>query len=105
MLRLGLFSYSIYLIHAPIIGVLNKYLIGSLGISALAKFGLLLVVAVPLVLLLSYAFHLLFEAPFLRHRGMRALREIPGVQMILRGRGASTVPPTDVAMARGHGSD
>jgi len=46
-----------------------------------------------------------FEAPFLRHRGMRALREIPGVQMILRGRGASTVPPTDVAMARGHGSD
>jgi peptidoglycan/LPS O-acetylase OafA/YrhL len=105
MLRLGLFSYSIYLIHAPILGVLNKYVIGPLGIPALAKFGLLLVVAVPLVLLLSYGFHLLFEAPFLRHRGMRALREIPGVQMILRGRGASTVPPTDVAMARGHGSD
>jgi peptidoglycan/LPS O-acetylase OafA/YrhL len=105
MLRLGLFSYSIYLIHAPIIALLNKYVIGSLGISALAKFGLLLVVAVPLVLLLSYAFHLLFEAPFLRHRGMRALREIPGMQMILRGRGPSTVPPTDVAMARGHGSD
>jgi len=105
MLRLGLFSYSIYLIHAPIIAVLDKYVIGSLGISAPAKFGLLLVVAVPLVLLLSYAFHLLFEAPFLRHRGRRALREIPGVQMILRGRGASTVPPTDVAMARGHGSD
>ena len=105
MLRLGLFSYSIYLLHGPILGVLNKYLIGPLGIPALAKFGLLLVVGLPLVLVLCYGFHLLFEAPFLRHRGMRALREIPGMQMILRGRGPSTVPPTDVAMARGHGSD
>jgi peptidoglycan/LPS O-acetylase OafA/YrhL len=105
MLRLGLFSYSIYLMHAPILGVLNKYLIGPLGIPALAKFGLLLVVGLPLVLVLCYGFHLLFEAPFLRHRGVRALQEIPGVQLILRGRGASTVPATEVAMARGHGGD
>ena len=46
MLRLGLFSYSIYLLHGPILAVLNKYLIGPLGIPALAKFGLLLVVGV-----------------------------------------------------------
>jgi peptidoglycan/LPS O-acetylase OafA/YrhL len=105
MLRLGLFSYSIYLMHAPILGVLNKYLVGPLGIPALAKFGLLVVVGLPLVLVLCYAFHLVFEAPFLRQRGRRALREIPGMQMILPGRGASKVPPTAVAMARGHGGD
>ncbi len=105
MLRLGLFSYSIYLLHGPILGVLDKYLIGPLGIPALAQFGLLLVVGLPLVLVLCYGFHLLFEAPFLRHRGIRALREIPGIQMILPRRGASTVPPTEVAVARGHGGD
>ena len=105
MLRLGLFSYSIYLLHGPILGVLNQYLIDPLGIPALAKFGLLLVVGLPLVLVLCYGFHLLFEAPFLRHRGVRALREIPGIQMILPRRGGPTVPPPEVATARGHGGN
>ncbi len=85
--------------------MLNQYLIDPLGIPALAKFGLLLVVGLPLVLVLCYGFHLLFEAPFLRHRGVRALREIPGIQMILPRRGGPTVPPPEVATARGHGGN
>jgi peptidoglycan/LPS O-acetylase OafA/YrhL len=99
-LRLGLFSYSIYLLHAPILGVLNKYLVRPMDIPALAKFGLLLLIGLPLVLVLSYAFHLVFEAPFLRHRGMRAFGEVPGVQRILRRPRTPAVRPAEVAAAR-----
>jgi peptidoglycan/LPS O-acetylase OafA/YrhL len=99
-LRLGLFSYSIYLLHGPILGVLDKHLLGSVGLPALAKFGLLLAIGVPIVLVLCYGFHLVFEAPFLRHRGIRAFREIPGAQIIVRGRRAPAVQPPEVATAR-----
>jgi peptidoglycan/LPS O-acetylase OafA/YrhL len=99
-LRLGLFSYSIYLLHDPILGVLNKYLVRPMDIPALARFGLLLAIGLPLVLALSYAFHLMFEAPFLRHRGVRAFREVPGVQRILRHRRSPAVRPAEVVAAR-----
>ena len=62
-LRLGLFSYSIYLLHGPILGVVDKYVVGPIDIPALAKFGLLLLIGVPLVLVLCYGFHLVFERP------------------------------------------
>ena len=74
---LGLFSYSIYLIHAPIVGVLEKDLIGPMDARPLAAFGLMLAIGLPVVLALCYAFHLLFEAPFLQHRSLSALRTLP----------------------------
>jgi peptidoglycan/LPS O-acetylase OafA/YrhL len=75
-LWLGLFSYSIYLIHDPILGVLDKYAFGPLDLSPLATFGLTLALGVPVILALCYGFHLLFEAPFLRHRSLSALRTL-----------------------------
>jgi peptidoglycan/LPS O-acetylase OafA/YrhL len=75
-LKLGLFSYSIYLMHAPIVGVLEAYVVGPLGVPPLARFGVMLAVGLPVVLAACYGFHLLFEAPFLRHRDARALRAI-----------------------------
>jgi peptidoglycan/LPS O-acetylase OafA/YrhL len=92
MLRLGLFSYSIYLLHSPILGVLNKDVVGPMDLSPLARFGVLIAIGVPLVLGLCYAFHLVFEAPFLRHRGMSAFREIPGARRLWRGRGPVPLP-------------
>jgi peptidoglycan/LPS O-acetylase OafA/YrhL len=98
--RLGLFSYSIYLIHGPIVGLLGKYVIGPTGLPALAQFALFLVIGLPVVLVLCYGFHLLFEAPFLRYRDMRALRSLPVVQ-ILRGRRVPESPrPAKVTTAR-----
>jgi peptidoglycan/LPS O-acetylase OafA/YrhL len=85
-LRIGLFSYSIYLIHAPIVSVLDKYGFAKLGLDPLAKFGAMVVVGGPLILGLSYGFHLLFEAPFLRHRSLSALRELPVLQPFARRR-------------------
>ena len=49
-------------------------------------FAILLLVAVPVILAVCYAFHLMFEAPFLAHRDFRALRAIPGVDWILARR-------------------
>jgi peptidoglycan/LPS O-acetylase OafA/YrhL len=89
--RLGLFSYSIYLIHGPIIALLGKYVIGPMEVPALVQFSLFLVIGLPVVLVLCYGFHLLFEAPFLRYRDMQALRSLPIVQ-ILRRRSRSGRP-------------
>jgi peptidoglycan/LPS O-acetylase OafA/YrhL len=89
---LGLFSYSIYLVHDPIVGVLSKYAIGPMDLPPLAAFGLMLVVGLPLVLAFCYGFHLLFEAPFLRHRSFSALRTLPIVRLIPGRRRQAAVP-------------
>jgi peptidoglycan/LPS O-acetylase OafA/YrhL len=83
-LWLGLFSYSIYLVHAPIVGILDKYGFGAMGLPPLAAFGLMLAVGLPLILGLCYAFHLAFEAPFLRNRSLGALRTMPFLRLFPR---------------------
>jgi peptidoglycan/LPS O-acetylase OafA/YrhL len=81
-LRLGLFSYSLYLVHAPLIGLIHKYAIAPYDLSALEQFAVLIAVGLPLILLFAYGFHLLFEAPFLRSRSWSALGEHPLVRTL-----------------------
>jgi peptidoglycan/LPS O-acetylase OafA/YrhL len=98
LMFLGLFSYSIYLIHDPIVGTLHKYIFGPLDVSPLATFAISLALGLPLVLTFCYGFHLLFEAPFLRHRHLSAVKTIPIVQFWLergRRRGARPVAPVE----------
>jgi peptidoglycan/LPS O-acetylase OafA/YrhL len=98
LMWLGLFSYSIYLIHDPIVGVLDKYAFGPMDVSPLATFGLSLALGVPVVLAFCYGFHLLFEAPFLRQRHLSALRTLPIVRLWpQRGkqRGARPLAPAE----------
>jgi peptidoglycan/LPS O-acetylase OafA/YrhL len=83
-LWLGLFSYSIYLVHAPLVGVLDKYAFGPLDLSPLATFGVMLAVGLPLILACCYGFHLLFEAPFLGRRDLSALRTLPIIRVLPR---------------------
>ena len=90
-LRLGVFSYSIYLVHGPIVVALNEHVVSRLDIPAADRFALLLVIGLPLVMVLSYSFHLLFEAPFLRHRDRRALRDLLVVGLFRRGPRAGAV--------------
>ena len=97
-LWLGLFSYSIYLLHDPIVGVLDKYAFGPLNLAPLPTFGLTLVLGLPVIVALCYGFHLLFEAPFLRQRGVAALRTMPLVRPWLR-RSASPTPAAPPAAA------
>ncbi len=64
MMTLGAFSYSLYLVHFPILikmqDILHKH-----GTPHLAQFFLLLFVGAPLCLGLAYLFHLAFERPFM----------------------------------------
>jgi peptidoglycan/LPS O-acetylase OafA/YrhL len=102
-LRLGLFSYSIYLIHGPILAMLATYVIRPSGLTGVPEFALFLVIGLPLVLIVAYGFHLLFEAPFLRYRDMRSLRELPIARIRLprRTRVTRTLPEIVTAVDEG----
>jgi peptidoglycan/LPS O-acetylase OafA/YrhL len=61
---LGIFSYSLYLIHAPVLA-LYQLLLNSLALSLMAK-GLLLFTIGPLLVLgVTYVFHTLIEKRFM----------------------------------------
>ncbi len=60
----GIFSYSVYLIHEPLIIALRRYVVTQ-PLPNTANAGLELGIMVPLMLLLGYGFHLLFERPFM----------------------------------------
>lgn len=78
---LGVFSYSLYLVHAPVLGLLDLAL-RPFGLSGVARLALLIGVGVPLALGASYLFYLAFERPFLTARkrsgGTAALPEAAG---------------------------
>lgn len=65
LLRVGAFSYSLYLVHAPIIAVLDKYVVRQITSDAEMRFVLLLAIATPVCLGLAHRFYLWFERPFI----------------------------------------
>ncbi len=91
-LRIGLFSYSIYLLHGPIVALLDEDLLRPMHLAPLVTFGVLLVVGIPLILGVCYVFHLMFEAPFLHRRDIGAVREMPIVRHVLSARRALGAP-------------
>lgn len=64
-LKLGLFSYSIYLIHSPFLALFNLL---SLDLSMPMSFQWMLMegLVVPAILLISYGFYLLVEKRFVK---------------------------------------
>ncbi len=65
--RLGRFSYSLYLIHFPILRLLVGITSGFTDSIAIQG-ALALFVYIPLTVLAAYAFHLKFELPFQRRK-------------------------------------
>jgi peptidoglycan/LPS O-acetylase OafA/YrhL len=63
-MKLGLFSYSIYLMHCPVLKALNLP-IKDAQLSPVLSFALLIGVALPAALLFCYGFHRVFERPFM----------------------------------------
>ncbi|MBA3921944.1 MAG: acyltransferase [Nostocaceae cyanobacterium] len=64
VVTLGMFSYSLYIIHAPVVWLVHQLLLYqklSPTLMAVKWF----VYAVPLSLLIAYLFHLIFERPFM----------------------------------------
>lgn len=62
----GAFSYSLYLIHAPLIQLIWQYLLHPLHMPDVIMYVLLLAVGTPLIVGIAYLFYLLFERPFIR---------------------------------------
>jgi peptidoglycan/LPS O-acetylase OafA/YrhL len=65
LVTIGTFSYSLYLIHAPLLQILWQYVLEPFGVDPTLRFYFLMTIGVGLVLALSYLFFLAVEAPFL----------------------------------------
>lgn len=72
--RLGAFSYSLYLVHAPIVVAINEKIVAPHTPSGLPTFGVTLLLAVPVALLTARLFAAAFEIPFQQYRDWASLR-------------------------------
>lgn len=71
--RLGRFSYSLYLVHAPIVVAVSTRLVAP-RVTGVGGFLVTLAVAVPVAVGTAWAFSAVFEAPFQRYRAWAPLR-------------------------------
>jgi peptidoglycan/LPS O-acetylase OafA/YrhL len=69
----GLFSYSLYLTHAPVLQIVWQYGVRPIQLGPNAELAVTIVAATAGSLAFAFGFHLLFERPFLNHRSVRAL--------------------------------
>lgn len=69
LVTIGLFAYSIYLMHAPLIQLLWLYVFQNLPVAADLQILLLWVAAPPVIVTACYGFFLIAERPFLRAPG------------------------------------
>lgn len=68
LVAMGEFAFSLYLVHAPILSLVSVHFIEPNGWTGDTAFWILLAVGVPLAVLMSFVFFLLFERPFLSVR-------------------------------------
>jgi peptidoglycan/LPS O-acetylase OafA/YrhL len=71
--RLGAFSYSLYLVHAPIVVAVGALVVIPRAGTGTRALLLMLAIALPLALLVSRAFAAVFDLPFQRHKSWSAL--------------------------------
>ncbi|MFC4784707.1 acyltransferase family protein [Nocardioides sp. MAHUQ-72] len=87
----GLFSYTIYLVHLPVLWLLWHFVVEPSGLGVPGRFALLLALCVPAVIAFSYLFSLAFERPFLTHRTFRS-----SLDLVLRRGRTHPVPQEEV---------
>jgi len=72
---IGSFSYSIYLIHAPLLELIWVYIVHPLHLSPVRSLLLQGAVGMTVVVVVAYLFYLAFERPFIGPPGGRRSRE------------------------------
>lgn len=94
--RLGSFSYSMYLVHLPLLTLLSYYVLDSTSLDGVSLFAVMLATGVPTVLVGSWLFYLVFERPFVENRSLPELRRaVTG-----SGRGGEERRPVVVEVVR-----
>jgi peptidoglycan/LPS O-acetylase OafA/YrhL len=76
LLSVGRFSYSLYLVHAPLLILAWVYVVGPLDLPSGAKLAMMMGLVVPAVVAVSYGFFVAVERPFLEHRSWAELRTL-----------------------------
>jgi peptidoglycan/LPS O-acetylase OafA/YrhL len=62
---IGTFSYSLYLIHAPLLQIIWQYVVHPLNLGKVFEFVLLSLIGTPLIIVAAYIFFFYCEWPFL----------------------------------------
>lgn len=75
MIRLGLFSYSIYLLHSPLLALANLLLL-PLGLPLIGQWAVMTFAVVPVVVMVCYGFFFVVERKFLNTRQRHAETEL-----------------------------
>lgn len=77
LVQVGNWSYSLYLVHSPIIGIVNLLLL-PVPMPLAARFALLACVGLPIAAAVSYGFHRLVERRFMtsHQQQVRALEHV-----------------------------
>ena len=68
LVAIGGFSYSLYLVHAPLQHLVVEQVFWRAGLGPALEFPAMVLVADPLIIAFAYAFHRAFERPFLPSR-------------------------------------
>jgi peptidoglycan/LPS O-acetylase OafA/YrhL len=91
---IGTFSYSVYLIHAPLLQIMWQYALRPAHLGSVAMFAALLMPGGLLVLAVSYGFFRLFEEPFMRQPSRRLERPSMPLDKPERSRMGGVRPPS-----------
>lgn len=75
----GIFAYSIYLIHAPLLHMIAVYIIAPFHLTDFAASAVLILGGTAVIIGIAYLFFLLFERPFLVKRTVNKLQSVPAV--------------------------
>jgi peptidoglycan/LPS O-acetylase OafA/YrhL len=97
---IGMFSYSLYLIHAPLLQAQWQYALRPRHLGSGLTFTLLAVIGVPLVLLAAYLFHRTCERPFMNRRARPEETEASGEVLPLPAPRINDALPAAVAEVR-----
>ncbi|MBC7807850.1 MAG: acyltransferase [Akkermansiaceae bacterium] len=77
MVFLGIFSYSVYLMHAPLLQISWHYVFSRWDAVPALVFWSFHLVTTALILLISYFFHCCFERPFFNKKQSGNIKRIP----------------------------
>ncbi|MEU0518941.1 acyltransferase [Streptosporangium sp. NPDC006007] len=89
---LGSFSYTLYLVHAPIVVAIHQLVVAPRVTAGLPAFLAVLALAVPVALLTARLFAAVFELPFQRYRSWPELRGAARARLSRRRAAARPAP-------------